>query len=315
MKISGIDKDFEDIIYSLDKNGFKPFASCDGVEANHENPNDVSDAYIVFMKSPRIIELFSKFLENKETFNILLENEGHLKPYELYGNIISGTTYNVKFSNKKGENTRYFKDIIRNLINNREKTLTDNQKKLHSLEKVLEEDTSSKLFFQVSLNGNYQPYMQKKEIINELIIGTKLDDENINQTMLNMYVLADILAEKYNIKQETYSSNKYPEKEFIISSSGKESCSIYFTDEHFNQILELIRYIRNIEHTIPTFEVREWLGSDEEMYGEMYDENGDEMYDEMALKIREEKLSQLEKEARELALEERQNLNQIEEDR
>ena len=51
------------------------------------------------------------------------------------------------------------------------------------------------------------------------------------------------------------------------------------------------------------------------MYGEMYDENGDEMYDEMALKIREEKLSQLEKEARELALEERQNLNQIEEDR
>lgn len=48
MKISGIDKDFEDIIYYLDSNGFKPFASCDGVEANHVNQNDVGDAYIAF---------------------------------------------------------------------------------------------------------------------------------------------------------------------------------------------------------------------------------------------------------------------------
>ena len=40
MKISGIDKDFEDIIYYLDKKGLKPFASCDGVEKNHEDDED-----------------------------------------------------------------------------------------------------------------------------------------------------------------------------------------------------------------------------------------------------------------------------------
>ena len=36
----------------------------------------------------------------------------------------------IYYLDKNGENTRYFDDIIRNLINNREKTLTDNQKKL-----------------------------------------------------------------------------------------------------------------------------------------------------------------------------------------
>ena len=50
MKISGIDKDFEDIIYYLDAKGYKPFASCDGVEANHERPKEVTDAYISFLK-------------------------------------------------------------------------------------------------------------------------------------------------------------------------------------------------------------------------------------------------------------------------
>ena len=65
MKISEIDKDFEDIIYYLDKSGFKPFASCDGVEAHHANANDVSDAYISFIKSSRIIELLAEFLKEK----------------------------------------------------------------------------------------------------------------------------------------------------------------------------------------------------------------------------------------------------------
>lgn len=72
MKITGIDKDFEDIIYYLDKNGFKPFASCDGVEANHVNPKDVNKAYICFLKSPKIINLMAELLKDRENFNIVL---------------------------------------------------------------------------------------------------------------------------------------------------------------------------------------------------------------------------------------------------
>ena len=130
MKISGIDKDFEDIIYYLDNNGFKPFASCDGVEANHIEPNKVHDAYIAFLKSPRINDLMAEFLKEKENFNIVLTSENHFSPYELYGNIISGVTYDVHFSNKLGENTQYFKDVIRRLIGNQkgETSLSDEKK-------------------------------------------------------------------------------------------------------------------------------------------------------------------------------------------
>ena len=116
MKISGIDKDFVDIIYYLDSKGFKPFASCDGVWANHENPNEVGDAYISFLKSPRIIELMAEFLKDGENFDVMLKSDSHEGPYELYGNIISGTTYNVYFSNKNGEKTDHFKNIIKKTV-------------------------------------------------------------------------------------------------------------------------------------------------------------------------------------------------------
>lgn len=108
MKISGIDKDFEDIIYDLDSKGFKP--------------------------------------------------------YEMYGNIISGTTYNVHFHNKK---------------------------------RVLEENSDFDLSFSVSLNGQYQPHMEKIFKINELIITTKSGNERVDgdviiHTERDMEVLASI---------------------------------------------------------------------------------------------------------------------------
>lgn len=281
MKISEIDKDFEDIIYYLDKSGFKPFASCDGVEANHANANDVSNAYISFIKSSRIIELLAEFLKEKGRFNITLESETHSKPYELYGNIISGTKYSVHFTNRQGEHTQHFKSIIKRVIENQSKTLTNEQVKLHMLEKVLEENLSSNLSFEVSFNGEYQPYMRKTGTINELIIRTKHDNENFTQTKMDMNVLASILAEKYNINKRTEDSLEYIGTEFIIPCIDKASCSIYFTDEHINQILKIIRYSRQIEHTLPTFEYREWPGSDDE-----YDEYG--VFEEMYLSTREE---------------------------
>ena len=48
----------------------------------------------------------------------------------------------------------------------------------------------------------------------------------------------------------------------------KCSCSIYFTDEHFNQILEQIQYIRQIAHTIPTFEAKEGIYDGDEFFDE-----------------------------------------------
>lgn len=333
MKISGIDKDFEDVIYYLDSNGFKPFASCDGVEANHVNPNAINDAYIAFLKSPKIINLMAEFLKDRENFNIILNSEKNFKPYELYGNMISGTNYAVHFLNKKGERTLYFESIIKNLVEREENSLSEEQEKLEMLERVLEESSDSDLAFSVSLNGEYQPHMRKTGKINELTITTKSGSERVEgdviiQTERDMEALASILSEKYNIKERKDDFGEYPETEFIMPRFDKCSCSIYFTDENFNQILEQIQYIRQIAHTIPTFEAKEGIGDDDELFDEYdYEEwdMNDEMieeymfgeFEEAPLSKRENILAELEKEAEKLSIEEQQipGLNPIDNER
>jgi hypothetical protein len=279
MKISEIDKDFEDIIFYLDANGFKPFASCDGVEANHKNPKKVNDAYIAFLKSPRIINLMAEFLKDRKNFSIELKSEDCCKPYELYGNTISGTKYNVYFSNRKGEKTEYFKNIIKMLVEKEEnaqkeeKVQNDDKTKLELLEKVLEKNSDSDLAFGVFLNGNYQPYMGRPEKINELVIATKSNEGKVEgnveiKTMRDMEALASILSKKYNINIWKRNTNEYANIERTIVTNDKCSCSIYFTDKYFPQMLEQIEYIRQIAHVLPTFEYRECIDSYEDLYSE-----------------------------------------------
>lgn len=324
MKISGIDKDFEDIVYYLDSNGFKPFASCDGVEANHINPNDVDNAYIAFLKSSRITSLMAEFLKDKENFNITLKSEDHFKSHEVYGNIISGTNYSVYFTNKNGERTQYFKNIIRNLVERKEQIQSNEQEKLDMLERVLEENSNSDLAFQVSLNGQYQPHMGKTGKINELTITTKsgngrIDGNVMIQTEKDMEALASILSNKYNIKERKDDFGEYTDTEFIMPRFDKCSCSVYFTDEHFNQILEQIQYIGQIAYTLPTFESKEYIGSEDELFDEYNYEGWDmnnrmmegymsKKFEETSLREREKRLSELEKEAKELSIEEQEIL-------
>ena len=171
MKISGIDKDFEDIIYYLDAKGYKPFASCDGVEANHERPEKVTDAYISFLKSPKIIDLMAVFLQDKENYTVSLNSGDNERAKELYGNIILGMRYDVYFNNKSGENSDKFKNIIKKTVEQKEAIPSDEKRKLENLNKVLEESSDSDLEFQVKLNTRYQPFTRKEGKINSLNIN------------------------------------------------------------------------------------------------------------------------------------------------
>lgn len=325
MKISGIDKDFVDIIYYLDSKGFKPFASCDGVEANHENPNEVGDAYISFLKSPRIIDLMAEFLKDGENFDVVLESEEHERPYELYGNIISGTTYNVYFTNKNGEKTDCFKKIIKKVVERDISSPSNEKINLEMLEKVLEENSDSGLAFKVSFNKRYNPYNKDNRKINSLTITTKVSEEgkiegNIKMNEVrDMEVLANILSEKYGMRKIPYYEEKHSETKYIeigIGLDKKICCTIYFLEEHFPEILEMIQYSRQILQTLPTFEAKEWIGSDEELYEEMYSEywmiDGESLeWEQQAteqentpLKQRERRLAELEKEAEQLSKQE-----------
>jgi len=300
MKISGIDKDLEDLIYYLDANGFKPFASCDGVIANHENPQEVGNAYISFLKSQRILDIMAAFLNKSDEFVVALEGENHLEPHELYGNLISGIAYHVSFENKRGERTLEFMDTIKDVVEGRRVVSEKEKRDLEMLERPLMNNVNSNVAFEVIFKNNYQPYMCKAGKINELCIKTVIGEERIEGNISitpqrDMEVLAQLVAKQYGIPQKRESfDEEYTEDEFIIASNDRCMCSIYFTDEHFLQILEQIRYIREIAHTLPTFEAREWIGSDEEFYEDYY-----------GLQEREERLQELEQEAERILQEER----------
>ena len=305
MKINEIDKDFEDIIYYLDKKGFKPFASCDGVIANHKEPKDVGNAYVAFLKSSRILEILAIFLNKSEEFQVAISSADHLEPQKLYGNIIEGTTYLVFFFNKDGSRTEEFKNMIKETVEGKRTVPNQEKKILEVLERTIEENTNSDLGFQVTFHSRYQSYMCKSGKINELyihnVVGEERREGNISiTTQRDMSVLAELIVKRYGIPQRRNNpEEEYPEAEFVIASNDKSRCYIYFTDEHFGQILEQIQYIKKVAHTLPTFKSREWVGSDEELWKEYYDE--------MALQKREERLQGLEEEAKWIFQEERKS--------
>ncbi len=309
MKISGIDKDFETIINELDKKGFKPFASCDGVLANHKNPNEVNEAYIAFLRSNKIMDLMSAFLAEKEKFTVTLGTQKYVDAHELYGNLIEGNTYQASFQNKMGENTSYFEEIIRNIMNEKVTAPKEEKRKLEKVNKVLEENSASELSYTIVLNGKHLPYKEKSENMNQLIITTKTGEEKIEdkvsiKTERDMQVLANLLSQKDKANQ------------FIIDGEDRGACSIYFKEEDLSLVLQQIPYISQIAPTLPTFEGREWIGTDEEldeMYNDYYDEIWDfeeeEVQEMKPLEQREEKLSDLERELARLIEVEREMLN------
>ena len=179
--------------------------------------------------------------------------------------------YGVHFNNKSGENSDKFKSIIKKTVEQKETIPSDEKRKLENLNKVLEESSDSDLEFQVDLNTRYQPFTRKEGKINSLNIETKLREEKIEDNIsikneVDMEVLANIVSDKYKIPRKIEDIHEeYMDEEFIIPGCDKTSCTIYFKDEHLPQILDQIKYIKEI-------------GSDEEYMVE-YDKYYDEQYD------------------------------------
>lgn len=260
MKISGIDKDFVNIIKYLDEKGFKPFSSCDGVEDNHKDKNSVGVAYIAFLKNPQIIDLMAAFLRDRNNFLVIFSNPTHREPMELYGNMIEGNTYSVNFQNSIGETTAYFEKIIKGVVEGRINITDTEKERLIQLDDVLENEGNSDLNFSVAFNSGYQPYMNKPgKNINVLTICSKEGKLNGTSSLpkegytyfRDMTVLADRLAEQYGMPKKTFSPQEnFDEEEFVVCMDSS-TCQVYFGDEHFDQVLEQIKFARSIGDSLP----------------------------------------------------------------
>lgn len=242
MHISNIDPDFEDIIKELDTNGFKPFASCDGVLKNHNTPSLVTNAYISFLDSSKILELMSA-LKKDDYFVISMSNCSDIEPYELYGNEIFGNSYSVSFENKHGEYTEYFKKIITGVEKGQ---ITGIDKKLIMMRDMLNLQKDSDIYFRIEINSKCQEFMKKKDRMIKLTIDTKegleyeFDSDEISKIIANTF---DIEFKNEN--------DDFDSSEFIVSYLGA-FCEIYSND--VDKMLEIIRYVNNIEKNLVHYE-------------------------------------------------------------
>lgn len=255
MKISEIDEDFVDIIEYLNSKGLCPFASCDGVLAHHENKDKPTNAYIVFLKSNKIIDLMLALLRDKSNFSVSISNSTHTYPYELYGNIIQGNTYQVCFNNLQGQLTEYFKKIVKSIVDEKILISDEEKEKLIKLDEALEKTDDSKINFMVELNGEYQPFTNRSGKTNRLIIRTK-EGFNYNK---NMQELAQIISEEFGIslKKDAYGENFKDVDEFIVPQFDKCSLEYYFKDDDMSKVIKIIELSRIKENSLEIMNINE----------------------------------------------------------
>lgn len=264
MKVSDIDADFVEVIDELVANGFRPFASCDGVEAHHTAEDPADDAYIAFLDSPKVIDLIAAFQRDSDVFSVSLGTQTSKNPIELYGNLIEGNRYSVYFYNERGQYTEYFKKIISGVIDG---TIVISDEEKEFLERL---STEFGLFQELDLSVNftmhttYQPYMNKSGKTNVLTIHTKEDAISIDEKGSNgekylgirdMTVLSKLWGQKFGLQtHEMFDGKEFADEEFIVTT-GRDICEIYISDENIEKIFELMTELRNVEGSLPIVKV------------------------------------------------------------
>lgn len=249
MKITDIDKDFVDIINNLNDSGFRPWASCDGVDRNHDPDKKPIHAYISFLNSSNIIDLMSALYKDKENFSIEIRTPSHVYPYYYYENLIEGLIFSVRFENHNSERTDYFSRIINGVIDKSIKVGQDETRLLTDISNLLGHDDNSLLYLEVCLNYRYHMTSCLDERINSISIGSKSGSNRC----LDMEEALNKVSQDYGLEVVEYYDKKFVDKhkEFIYKV-GQYYFNVYLTDENVNKIPEIIQKVQEMEKDLKT---------------------------------------------------------------
>lgn len=268
MKISNIDKDFEDIIPYVDKKGLKPFASCDGVIKNHPKGADVTKAYVAFMQSNEIANVMAAFYKDPEVFTLNMDTQKQKDPKYLYGNVITGNEFMIYFNNLFGEKTEYFKKIIRGVL---EHTITIDKASISTIKdiiKAMEEaerkvgnnEEQSELCYSIELNGSYhsidlEPARDGHEKINSVQVSGKYSALHY----INMQKAAKKISEIFDIPFyiDGIGREEIHEEEFVQMFLTGSEMHVYLNNDKLQMIPDVIRQVHLMENELEIVEKME----------------------------------------------------------
>ena len=273
-----IDKGFIDIIKYLNEKGMTTYSCCDGILANHDKPSTVTDAYIGFVKSAKVLDLMAAFLRDPEHFRVAFIGRRATSYDKREDPEVAQNTYAVYFDNKNDELTQYFERILHGVIEGDIQITDEERLNVKKIDEALEKFDDSDLYVSVVLNGKYQPYMNKKGRINVVTVQSKQgilpDDidpyeyEGDAEFAKDLTDLCFEIQEAFEIPVKTDEhKTKYNESEFVASTEST-SCEIYFSNEHFEHMLSGLELIKAIGEDLPIIEVFE---GDYEYYEEDFE--------------------------------------------
>jgi hypothetical protein len=242
MNIGEIDEDLREIIAYLNNNGFKPWASCDGVWAHHSESYRPDDGYIFFLKSEKIFDLLAAFLRDGDTFEIDMSNATESNPYVIYDNVIYGNQYGVRFPNARGENTYYISKIIKGIISG-DITIGNKEKEgLQQLSDCLDflNKRKSPLNYSISFNRLDTPFSDKRRV-HLLNISPKTNDGKAT-FYLAVDSCLDMISERFGIPVKENIDGTENDSEII-----EPPFNLYFTDMDIPRLVEIIKYIHSIQ--------------------------------------------------------------------
>lgn len=186
-----IDPGILPLVKLLNNNGFRPFASCDGILEHHKdkwgnpNPNEIVNAYISLMDSANTRSLFAILMDN-DYFNLSISNPE--SPYVLYGNEISGLKFSIYFDNYRGENVNVLISIVGRIISGKASVSTQNRDKIDLICKVL----SSK-FIDKNLNVSFDIHSIYRGIYKEHVSKNYSVTISEYRSQKDMFELLDAL--------------------------------------------------------------------------------------------------------------------------
>ncbi len=284
-----IDEGFIDIIKYLNEKGMTTYSCCDGILANHDNPSAVTDAYIGFIKSPKVLDLMAAFFRDPEHFRVAFTGRRATSYDRREDPEVAQNTYAVYFDNKNDELTQYFERILRGVIEGDIQITDEERLRVKKIDEELEKFDDSDLYVSVVLNGRYQPYMNKSGRINTVTVQSKqgilpsdvdpYEYEGDAEFAKDLTKLCLGIEETFGIPvKKDEPKTKYDESEFVASTEAT-TCEIYFRDEHFEHMLSGLELIKSVGERLPIIEVfegnYEYYEDDFEWDEDSIDDNGE----------------------------------------
>ena len=247
MEKSSIDKDFVDIVDYLDSRGFKPWSSCDGVLANHQDASTVNKAYMCFMESEKIIDLMAA-LYRDEDFELTLSNNSYAKERKYAGNLIEGNNFGVYFLNLHGEKTNYFFKIIKGIAEGRIEISNEEKERIRTIVEAVRDTSGEELCITAYLNSEYDSYMEKIGKTDKIRFYTKVGLD----ISRNMKALGDELAGFLGCTNNSL-ERKGDFSGDIYLESNRNICELLLKGDA-RDIVNIINYCKSIEKQLPQFE-------------------------------------------------------------